>query len=206
MRGKRALRRAARLALVVGAAWYRGQKITRASAAQLVSPESVAELTQTPHRADERVCEKLERNTCQARQRSAWKQRALKVWSFNVESLRRVGRMDELLELARAEDVVIFTMQGTQMDLGKTWKSGSFEVHSLARSGKGQRDGCLTAINLKFFQKGEVRCEHAWLEGKLQGVRLRSINKRRYERDIYVLNGYAPTNEAGHVPKGVEAM
>eukprot|EP00959_Pyramimonas_sp_CCMP1952_P030222 633598-Pyramimonas_sp.AAC.1 len=60
------------------------------------------------------------------------------------------------------------------MDLGKTWKSGSFEVHSLARSGRGQRGGCITAIIFQYFQKGEVRCEHAWLEGGLQGARLRS--------------------------------
>eukprot|EP00959_Pyramimonas_sp_CCMP1952_P203672 4258978-Pyramimonas_sp.AAC.1 len=61
-------------------------------------------------------------------------------------------------------------MQGTQMDLGKRWQSGAFEVHSLARSGRGQRDGCLTAINLKFFQKSEVRCEHAWMEGETAGI------------------------------------
>eukprot|EP00959_Pyramimonas_sp_CCMP1952_P348813 7308106-Pyramimonas_sp.AAC.1 len=41
---------------------------------------------------------------------------------------------------------------------------------------------------------------------KLQGVRLRRLSNKRFERDIYALNGYDPANEAGHAPKGVEAM
>eukprot|EP00959_Pyramimonas_sp_CCMP1952_P446214 9342319-Pyramimonas_sp.AAC.1 len=78
MRGKRALRRAVGLALMAGVAWYRGQRITRASAAQRVTPETVAELTQLSHRADDRVLVKVKRDDEEQEQRATWKQRTLK--------------------------------------------------------------------------------------------------------------------------------
>ncbi|CAK0882542.1 unnamed protein product [Prorocentrum cordatum] len=164
MRGKRALRRAVRLALVVGAAWYRARNDV----------------------------------TC-------FKERTVRLWSFNAESLRRIGRLEELLELAKAENVAIFAMQGTQMDLGMSWQSCGYSVHSHPRSGVGHRDGCLIAISARHFKPGEIRCEHSWLPGRLQGIRIRSLGHSRYERDLYILNGYAPTNDPGRPPNGVDA-
>eukprot|EP00959_Pyramimonas_sp_CCMP1952_P249354 5212427-Pyramimonas_sp.AAC.1 len=128
MRGKRALRRAVRLALVVGAAWYRGRRYTRADAAQLLPGLLTSEPPQLRHQPEE-----LDREPAR-NDATCFKERTVRLWSFNAESLRRVGRLEELLELAKAEDVAIFTMQGTQMDLGMTWQSCGYSVHSRPRS------------------------------------------------------------------------
>eukprot|EP00959_Pyramimonas_sp_CCMP1952_P083540 1746432-Pyramimonas_sp.AAC.1 len=90
--------------------------------------QTLNSLAQLPHPPAE-VRKREHRDVAQRR-----RTRALKIWSFNAESTRVVGRLDELLQLAKKGNVAIFTMQSTQMDLGMTWRAGQFEVHSLARS------------------------------------------------------------------------
>ncbi|CAK0793639.1 unnamed protein product, partial [Prorocentrum cordatum] len=191
-------RRAVRLALVAGTAWHHGVRSKRAAAARLVPTATLNSVAQLPPPPGE-VHKREHRESTQRRTA-----RTLKIRSFNAESLRVVGRLDELLRLAENETVAIFTMQSTHMDLGMTWKTGQFEVLSLARSGKGQRDGCLIATNMTHFKSFEVRCEQVWMQGRIHGIRLRSSHSACYGLDIYTMSGYAPTNEPGRPPQGAD--
>ncbi|CAK0843448.1 unnamed protein product [Prorocentrum cordatum] len=64
------------------------------------------------------------------------------------------------------------------------------------------RDGCLIAFSLRHFLPSELRVSHSWLDGRLQGIRLRRAGPR--ERDVYILNGYAPLNEVSHAVTGTD--
>ena len=119
-----------------------------------------------------------------------------KIWSYNAESLIQVDRLREILRLAGAEGVAICCLQSTLMSAERPWTCEGYRVIPAPRSSPTARDGCLTAVSLKYFAMCELRCVHQWLAGRLLGIRLRRPGPR--PRDMYILNGYAYTNQFGY--------
>eukprot|EP00959_Pyramimonas_sp_CCMP1952_P458312 9476414-Pyramimonas_sp.AAC.1 len=75
-----------------------------------------------------------------------------------------------------------------------SWTSAGFRVYPTPMTSSRAKDGCWTALNLHVFDPLKVRCVHEWLPGRLLGIRVRRTGT--CERDLYMLNGYAPTNTA----------
>ena len=174
MGGKRAWRRAVRLAEVTGSCWYKGQLLTRpmvAYYAKHIMDSTNPMFTDVPSDSPRPT-----------RSRRPRPNHTMKVWSYNTESLICMDRLGELLRHARDRCIAIVCFQSTLMGATTPWTSAGFRIIPTPRTSTRAKDGCATALNLKFFDQLEVRCIHEWLPGRLLGIRVRRAGAR--ERDL----------------------
>eukprot|EP00959_Pyramimonas_sp_CCMP1952_P021571 454687-Pyramimonas_sp.AAC.1 len=191
MGNKRAHRRALRLVALTGACWYKGQHWTRSSIAALATSGVCHEPHVDPSPSAPSGLGML---------RKKRSKQLLKIWSYNTESLVIMDRLGEILRLARDREVAVCCFQSALMSLNIAWHCEGFRILPTPRTSPKAKDGCLIAVNKRFFGMDEIRCVHEWVPGRLQGVRLRRAGRR--PRDLYVLNGYSWTNEPPRAPQG----